>query len=211
MSALPEIIDYPLPTNHELPPNVADWTVAPDRAVLLIHDMQQYFLRSLPEGLRERLVTNIAELRKRCDELGIRIAYTQQPGAMSAADRGLLQAFWGPGMRGDGADREVIADLRPADGDWVFTKWRYSAFVRSDLLERMRHAGRDQLIVCGVYAHIGVLTTAVDAFSNDIQTFLVADAVADFSAEHHRIALDIAARKCAVVTTCAEVLAERGA
>jgi isochorismate hydrolase len=70
----------------------------------------------------------------------------------------------------------------------------------------MRGAGRDQLIVCGVYAHVGVLMSAVEAYTHDIETFLVADAVADFSATDHRMALEYAARTCAVVTTTKEVL-----
>ena len=69
----------------------------------------------------------------------------------------------------------------------MLTKWRYSAFYRSDLLERMRAAGRDQLILCGVYAHVGVLTTALEAFSHDIQPFLVADALGDFTEADHRL------------------------
>ena len=69
----------------------------------------------------------------------------------------------------------------------------------------MRRSGRDQLIVCGVYAHVGVLMTAVDAFTNDIQTFLVADAVADFSADYHRMALEYAAERCASVVTAGQV------
>jgi len=60
--------------------------------------------------------------------------------------------------------------------------------------------------VSGVYANIGVLTTAVTAFSHDIETFFVADAVADFTAADHRQALDYAARTCAVVTGTAQVL-----
>lgn len=89
----------------------------------------------------------------------------------------------------------------------MFTKWRYSAFFRSGLLERMRAHGRDQLIICGVYAHVGVLMTAVDAFTHDLETFLAADAVADFSAADHRLALDYAARCCAVVRTVKELVA----
>jgi hypothetical protein len=50
--------------------------------------------------------------------------------------------------------------------------------VRTDLSTRM--GGRDQLIIVGVYAHIGVLATALDPFMRDIQPFVVADAVADF-------------------------------
>jgi isochorismate hydrolase len=127
---------------------------------------------------------------------------------MTDEQRGLLKDFWGPGMRVDPADRQVVEPVAPAPTDWVFTKWRYSAFFKSRLLERMREHRRDQLIICGVYAHIGVLMTAVDAFTHDIQPFLVADAVADFSEQYHRLALDYAAQRCAVVTTVKTVLAE---
>ncbi|MFS8199006.1 isochorismatase family protein (plasmid) [Streptomyces sp. CWNU-52B] len=207
MTGLPLIEPYELPGAGELPGAVAPWHAEPERAVLLVHDMQNYFLRALPPLLRRPLVHNIARLRENCAALGVPVAYTAQPGDMSDADRGLLKDFWGSGMTGDSGHRAVTEELAPGPDDWVFTKWRYSAFFRSGLLERMRAGGRDQLILCGVYAHLGVLTTAVDAFSNDIETFLVGDAVADFSAARHRTALDHAARSCAVVTTVEEVLA----
>jgi isochorismate hydrolase len=88
----------------------------------------------------------------------------------------------------------------------VFTKWRYSAFARTDLLAWLRGHEVDQLVICGVYAHVGVLMSAVDAFTDDIQPFVVADAVADFSAEDHRFALEYAARNCAVVAMAEDVL-----
>ncbi|HEV2783955.1 MAG TPA: isochorismatase family protein [Actinophytocola sp.] len=207
MAGIPAIRSYPLPTPGELPDNVARWVAEPDRAVLLIHDMQRFFLRPLPDDLREPLVRNAVALRDRCRELGVPVGYTAQPGGMTREQRGLLADFWGPGMRVDQADREVVEPLTPGPDDWMFTKWRYSAFFRSDLLARMREHGRDQLIICGVYAHVGVLVTAVDAYTNDIQPFLVADAIADFSAEHHRMAVEYAAQRCAVVLSTKEVLA----
>jgi trans-2,3-dihydro-3-hydroxyanthranilic acid synthase len=207
--AIPPIDPYPMPGPHDLPANTADWTVDPGRAVLLLHDMQHYFLApyAASPDLRRTLVDNLARLRGRCAALGIPVAYTAQPGGMTADQRGLLQDFWGAGMTVSATDREVVGELAPADGDWLFTKWRYSAFFRTDLRQRMRAAGRDQLVIGGVYAHVGVLMTACDAFTHDIRPFVVADAVADFSARGHRLALEYAAECCASVTTADEVLA----
>ncbi|RSM77667.1 isochorismatase [Kibdelosporangium aridum] len=206
MVGIPAIAPYPLPAIADLPPNAATWTTDPARAVLLIHDMQRYFLRPFPESVAHQLVGNIAVLVDRCRELHVPVAYTAQPGGMTTRQRGLLKDFWGPGMRVDLVDREVVEPLAPESEDWIFTKWRYSAFHRSNLLARMREEDRDQLIVCGVYAHVGVLMSAVDAFTNDIQAFVVADAIADFTAEYHRMAITYAAERCAVVLTTKEVL-----
>ncbi|CAM5523885.1 isochorismatase family protein [Streptomyces fumanus] len=206
MAGLPSIDSYPLPLGSALPASVPRWSVDPGRAVLLVHDMQRYFLRPFSGQLRTELVANAAALRGHCAARGIPVAYTAQPGRMTPEQRGLLADVWGPGMRTAAEDREVIDELAPAPGDWRFTKWRYSAFFRTELLQRMRAHGRDQLIVCGVYAHVGVLMTAVDAFTNDIETFLVADAVADFTEDDHWMAVHYAARRCAVVTTTKEIM-----
>jgi isochorismate hydrolase len=202
---IPSIAAYPIPTVSDLPRSTAQWTPDPARAVLLIHDMQRYFLKPFPASVRDDLIATIAMLRERSVALGVPVGYTAQPGDMNEQERGLLKDIWGPGMRRTPADRSVVDELAPAPGDWMFCKLRYSAFFRSDLLDRMRRSGRDQLIVCGVYAHVGVLITAVDAFTNDLQTFLVADAVADFSAGHHRMALEYAAERCASVLTAKQV------
>ncbi|MFE4860264.1 isochorismatase family protein [Streptomyces sp. NPDC056670] len=210
MSGIPAVEPYPMPSEGELPPSTAQWTVDPQRAVLLLHDMQEYFLKPFPRTSEPggSLIGNTALLRERCAELGIPVAYTAQPGSMTPEQRGLLKDFWGPGMKASPEHRRVVPPLEPAPGDWEFTKWRYSAFHKSDLLERMRFHNRDQLVICGVYAHVGVLMSAVDAFTNDIQPFLVADAVADFSADYHRLALDYAAQRAARVVTTKSVLTE---
>jgi isochorismate hydrolase len=207
MPGIPEIVPYPMPTT--VPQNVARWTVDPRRAVLLVHDMQRFFLRPFADQPPvTELVTNAARLRNTAVALGIPVAYTAQPGGMTPTERGLLKDFWGPGMTPSEQDREVVEPLAPAEGDWLLTKWRYSAFFNTDLRARMWAAGRDQLVVCGVYAHVGVLMSAVEAFTYDIQPFLVADAIADFTEAEHRLALDYAAGRCAVVTTTDSVVAQ---
>lgn len=206
MAGIPAIPSYPMPTRTTLPTNLAQWTVDPARAVLLLHDMQTFFLKPLASPLRDELVHNCTLLRKRCADFNVPIAYTAQPGGMTDQQRGLLKDFWGPGMSTAASERGVVSELEPSASDWLLTKWRYSAFHNSDLLARMRAAGRDQLILSGVYAHVGVLTTALDAFSQDIQPFLVADALGDFTEADHHHTLTYAARCCAMVVLTGDVL-----
>ncbi|MCP9211747.1 isochorismatase family protein [Streptomyces sp. NEAU-Y11] len=206
--ALPAITPYPMPVADELPQNRVDWKVDPSRAVLLVHDLQNYFLTAydvqappIPE-----LLANISALKARAAALGIPVLYTAQPGGQSPEERGLQQDFWGPGLPADPRAEAIVDAVAPGPGDTVVTKWKYSGFVRTDLEEQLRALGRDQLVITGVYAHIGVLMTACDAWMRDIQAFVVADAVADFSADEHAMALRWAAGRCAVVTTTATVL-----
>lgn len=207
MEGIPPIPSYPLPTARDLPPSVMSWKPDPSRCLLLIHDMQRYFLAPFAEPLRSQLLANVAALRERCARTGVPVAYTAQPGDMSAEDRGLLQDVWGPGMSSTPEHRAIVPELAPVHGDRVHTKWRYSAFHRTRLLDQMRETGRDQLVLCGVYAHVGIQVSAVEAFSHDIETFLVADAVADFTPQQHKAALAYASGRCARVLLAEEVCA----
>ena len=208
--AMTPIAPYRMPGEDELPRPLVPWRPRPDRAAVLVHDMQRYFLRPFPAGQSPltELLPNIAKLLATARAAGMPVFYTAQPGGMSRQDRALLHDFWGPGMSSAETDRGIADDVAPEPGDTVLTKWRYSAFLRSDLEQRLRRSGRDQLIVCGVYAHMGCLLTACDAFSRDIQPFLVADALADLSLDDHLMALRYAAERCAVPLSTADVLAE---
>jgi isochorismate hydrolase len=208
--AMTPIAPYPMPGDDDLPSAAVGWRPRPDRAAVLVHDMQRYFLRPFPAGQSPltELVANVRKLLATARAAGMPVYYTAQPGGMSDDDRGLLHDFWGPGMSAEETDRGIAADVAPEPDDTVLTKWRYSAFFRSDLEDQLRRSGRDQLIVCGVYAHMGCLMTVCDAFSRDIQPFLVADALADLSLDDHLMALRYAADRCAVPISTAGVLAE---
>ncbi|MFT2014271.1 isochorismatase family protein [Streptomyces sp. 796.1] len=201
--ALPAIAPYPMPSAADLPANKVAWRVDPRRAVLLVHDLQNYFLSAFDQSASPvtELLANVARLKAECARLDVPVVYSAQPGGQSPAERGLQQDFWGPGLPDDEHAKAIAGPVAPGPDDTVITKWKYSAFVRTDLAERMAAQGRDQLVIVGVYAHIGVLLSAADAWMRDIQSFVVADAVADFSAADHATALRYAAGKCAVVTT----------
>ncbi|MCA7014967.1 isochorismatase family protein [Dickeya dadantii] len=203
-----QIAAYSLPQANELPRSAADWCLDRSRAALLIHDMQRYFLDFFSEkgSPISSVIENSAQILAMARQLGIPVFYTAQPGGMTQAQRGLLQSIWGPGMQASETQRQVIPPLAPAAGEAVLTKWRYSAFFNSDFLARLRELHRDQLIICGVYAHVGCLCTAIDAYSHDIETFFIADAVADFSKEKHQMALNMAAEICSVVLSTRQAI-----
>lgn len=208
--ALPAIPAYPMPTPDELPANRVQWEVDRDRAVLLVHDLQNYFLGAFTPDASPLtdLLGNVGRLTEEARRAGIPVVYSAQPAGQTPAQRGLQQDFWGPGLPDDDHAKAIPEALAPRRGDTLLTKWKYSAFARTHLLRRMKELGRDQLVVVGVYAHIGVLMTACDAWMQDYQAFLVADAVADFSRADHDMALRWAAGKCAVVTTTETLLKE---
>lgn len=187
--------------------NKVEWGVNPEKAVLLIHDMQQYFIDFYGQEseLVNQLVNNITKLKTLCQQQGIPVVYTAQPEDQNPEDRALLTDFWGPGLRSDSRTAHIISALAPKEADICFTKWRYSAFQRTPLHDFMREKKRDQLIICGVYAHIGILSTSLEAFMTDVKPFVVADAVADFSEADHQWALNYVATRCGKVETLASI------
>ncbi len=206
--AIPKLHGYALPTAADIPANKVDWAFDPNRAALLIHDMQEYFINFWGNDcpMIQQVIDNIVALRQYCNENRIPVYYTAQPNGQSDADRALLNDMWGPGLNKYPEQQKVVAALAPDEQDTVLVKWRYSAFIRSPLEQSLKETGRDQLLICGVYAHIGCMTTATDAFMRDIKPFMVADALADFSREEHLMALNYTAGRTGRVVLTRDLL-----
>ncbi len=212
MTGLPKIDSYPLPQEAELPAARGAWRVEADRAVLLIHDMQNYFVGAFDQGSEPiaPVIANIAALAAHCRAGGVPVFYTAQNGNQDRRDRGLQADIWGPGMTTSPEHQGIVDALAPASGDFVLTKHRYSAFQRSNLETMMRARGRDQIVITGIYAHIGCMMTAAEAFQLDIETFIAADAVADFSRAQHDMALNWIAGRCGVPLSTAGIVGALG-
>lgn len=212
MSSLPKIPAYAPFTAAELPKPRAAWQLQAGRAALLVHDMQAYFASAFaPQAPQlETAVANIAQLLAHCRQQQIPVFYTAQHGNQDRRDRGLQADLWGPGMRALAEHETILEPLAPAKGDFVLTKHRYSAFQRSNLEQLLRVRQRDQLIITGVYAHIGCMLTAAEAFQRDIEPFFIADALADFSREKHALAIDWVAATCGVPLATQQALERLG-
>ncbi|MBY7913532.1 isochorismatase family protein [Vibrio fluvialis] len=198
--AIPRIAGYSLPASEHYPLNKTQWQIDPAKAVLLIHDMQEYFVNFFDntQSPMSDIINNIQRLKAAAKQVGIPVVYTAQPANQDPAERALLTDFWGPGLQEETA---ILAALAPEADDLEYVKWRYSAFKKTSLLEDMQAQGRDQLIICGVYGHIGILSTALEAFMLDIKPFVIGDAIADFSQQDHIHTLNYLAGRAASVQT----------
>jgi nicotinamidase-related amidase len=128
-----------------------------DKSMLLVVDVQESLMRVGHEA--ERTVERITILARAALALGIPIVACEQ------YPRGL-----GPTVT---AVREAIGDAP------VLAKTQFSGLRDpgiADIIEGHRAAGRHQVIVCGVEAHVCVLQSAMDAHDNGAQVFVVADA-----------------------------------
>lgn len=169
-----------------------DWT----RAALLVHDMQEYFVRALPVEPSHQLQSNVSRLVRLARDRGAPLIYSGQRGGMTLEERGLMTDFWGPGMDADEEDRRLVDSVEPTEQDSRITKRRYSAFTHTGLAELLSGFGKDQLIVCGIYLHVGILATAIDCVAEDIQCFVIGDATADFNRTLHIDTLEYIGDRC---------------
>lgn len=204
---IPYIAPYSIPACPK--EEKVNWQLDPQRCALLVHDMQEYFLAAYEHDASPFNIveSNIRKLIQAADEVHIPVFFSAQPPQQSTDRRGLLVDFWGEGLQTD-HDAAIISSLSPDPDNprhHVLTKWRYSAFARTDLRETLAFTNRDQLLIYGVYGHMGCKVTAVDAFMNDIQPFLINDALADFSVEEHQHTTTWVAQRCGTVTTTAVV------
>ncbi|MBV7260435.1 isochorismatase [Photobacterium sp. WH24] len=205
---IPALPTYTMPAAEAFPANKVSWAFEPQKAAFLIHDMQEYFVSfyERDSALMQTLLSNLVALKGFCKANGIPVIYTAQPKEQNMADRALLNDMWGPGLNKSPELQQVVAALAPEEGDTVLDKWRYSAFQRSPLEHMLKELGRDQLLIGGIYGHIGCLMTAVDAFMRDIKPFMIGDAIADFSLEEHDMALRYVAGRAGMVVSTAALI-----
>lgn len=115
--------------------------------------------------------------------------------------RGLGAKLWGLGPSAEEAGSLVLPQLRNVP---CIYKRSLSAFYATDLEVELRRLGCSQLVVAGVFAGGGIVATSFDALARDIEFFVVADAVADFTEERHHSALH------QIATTTGQVLSLSG-
>jgi len=141
------------------------------------------------------------------------VIYTRYVLRPDYSDGGVIIHELSPHLKDAGAlieetwDIEVVDELRPSTGDRVVDKNRPSAFYAEEFETTLEKLGINSLVVCGVTTNCCVETTVRDASQRDYKTFVVADAVAEFEEDRHRVALQSMDRLFADVVTIDDVAA----
>lgn len=90
--------------------------------------------------------------------------------------------------KGVGATVDELQDLMPAG--CPIEKNSFSCMADHDFAERLAGFGKQQVVVCGIEAHICVLQTTFQLLDAGAQVYVVADATASRREEDHRAALE---------------------
>lgn len=199
-----------------------DW-IAPGRTALLIVDMQVDF--AAPEGVISRMGVDLSSvvpalaaaqhLAEGARAVGVPVIFV---GLSTSPDTD--SPMWRERMTRRGGDPDVESNLcragqpgsgfhgpRPAPGERVFSKTRYSAFFGTGLGDTLREQGIDTLVLCGLTTECCVDCTARDAFHQDFHVFVPTDACAAYELDVHEAALKVMGLNFAIVTDTEAVVA----
>ena len=179
------------------------------KPALVLIDLQEDYLDRAP--LRERrpaLLARIAELLAAFRRRGLPVLHVVSVYKADRSNwtRSMLRDDWPVVIEGT-SGAQVVAAARPAPGEPLIVKDRYSAFFRTDLEARLAESGADTLVVAGVNTHACVRTTAIDAFMRDWAVVVPTDAVDSWDPEHHRVTLAYLARGIAELTAVDQLVA----
>jgi len=159
--------------------NPAAALLRPERAVLVLIDLQERLLPAIPTG--ERLVANTLLLLRLARSLGIPAILTTQY------------------RKGLGA---VDARIQAAAGVEALDKVTFGCFWSEAFLARLDELpDRDQLLVAGVETHICVCQTVLGALEKSYAAHVVSDAVGSRHEADHRIGLARMERAGALVSS----------
>ena len=178
-------------------------TVPKEDTALLVIDMQRAFFDNecslgalgMDVSPLRAAIPGTAKLVKAARTAGVPVIFTRYVYSPGMVD-------FGRNRGGKAAERikrnslgfgteeiEIIPELEVRPDEVVIDKARPSAFYATRLEPVLTSQGIRNLVICGVTTNICVETTARDAGQRDYGTFVVRDAVAEFTPERNHYAL----------------------
>lgn len=160
------------------PYNTHKMRLNPQKAVLLVVDMQNFFLDPesptyTPGG--PAILPNVKRLLHAFRKAERPVIFTQHVHHPDLLDAGIM-AWWWEGMCEEGSpESEIHPEIAPLPGEKVIPKHRYSAFYNTDLETILRVLDIEDVVISGVMTNMCCESTARDAYYRDYRVFLPAD------------------------------------
>ena len=155
------------------------------KQALLVIDMQNdFFVDDELERCREDLTKACNALIDKAREAGVPVLDVQTVHKHDKSTWALNMLEDDQGMSLEGSEGVQRVDgLQP--GDVVIPKTRDSAFFDTGLEQRLREAGVERLVLCGVSTESCIAATATDAYARDLRVTLVEDGTASIEWAQH--------------------------
>ena len=162
-------------------------TIDPRRCALLVIDVLGDPAGGPLEPVLLAPTLNCARLAKAARKAGVPVVYANDA-HLPGIDRELR--LWGDHGLAGTAEAQPSPQLDQQPTDFVIEKRRYSGFFQTGLRLLLDELGASTLICCGFDTNICVRHTVADAYFNNLDTVVVADATATFLVGDQESGLD---------------------
>jgi len=162
------------------------------KLAVVVIDMINDFVTGVFKNERaEKIIPNVEQLLNFAREKKISVVYVNDahlPNVDTEFDvwpQHAVAGTWGA---------QVVDELKPEKGDFVFQKRRYSAFQGTGLDQLLRELKVDTLILMGVVTDICIQHTAADAFFRGYKIIVPEDCVEAINEQTQKASLDFLKR-----------------
>ena len=174
-----------MPSEDRNDPRALSLSLDRDNALLLVIDVQEKLARAMPPGAEARMEKNTAILIKAARRLGLPVVASEQY------------------VRGLGTTVAPLRELLPSP---PIEKLEFSCGASKSLAREIMKAGRKQVIVVGMEAHVCVFQTVRDLLRGDYAVFVPQDAIVSRTEENRQVGLRLCEKAGATLTSTETVL-----
>jgi isochorismate hydrolase len=167
----------------------ADIVFQPERAALLVLDMQEYFLRKDSHAFvpsAPAILLGISKLADAFSKVERPVVATRHINTPENA--GMMSKWWRDLINPKPAHSHLSNELRIKINIQI-EKTQYDAFLHTPLEETLHQYQVEQVVITGVMTHLCCETTARSAFMHGFEVFFTIDGTATYNEELHRASL----------------------
>jgi len=178
----------------------------PNRAALLVLDMQDYFLGPDSHAFVPSapvILPGIQSLVKVFAAYDRPVIFTRH--INTPEDAGMMAKWWQSLIRPKAAGSKLASGLDVSKGRIVL-KSQYDAFHGTSLEADLRAGGVGEVVITGVMTHLCCETTARSAFARGFEVFFIIDGTATYTEAFHLATLLNLSHGFAVPVLCGEIL-----